>query len=251
MGTYRVSDLARRCGVAPSTVRFYEREGLLPATRSASGYRLYDDQAVDRLAFIASAKHLGLGLPEIGELLALWEQGVCARVRADLRPRVDERIREARGRIKELRSFIERLSVARAHLAGPDRAGPCSPECSFLHAKPGPVPVELRGLNRPAPAGPGKEPVACSPGDGDKARRMDRWRSFTAVARTERVAGGVRLVFEPGVDVGALAGLAARERECRPFLTFALDLGARVTLEVTAPDHARGLLKELLGTLPA
>lgn len=60
-----VSELARRSGVPATTLRFYEREGLLPAGRTTSGYRVYDDVAVDRLAFIATAKRLGLALPEI------------------------------------------------------------------------------------------------------------------------------------------------------------------------------------------
>src|ERR1700747_2594242 len=53
----RVSELAARAGVPPSTVRFYERAGLLPAARrAANGYRLFDDSAVDDLALIGRVK---------------------------------------------------------------------------------------------------------------------------------------------------------------------------------------------------
>ncbi|MBV9847455.1 MAG: MerR family DNA-binding transcriptional regulator, partial [Kutzneria sp.] len=54
MTTYRISQLAERAGVPATTLRFYEQAGLLPAQRSESGYRLYDDTAVERLAFIAA-----------------------------------------------------------------------------------------------------------------------------------------------------------------------------------------------------
>ena len=58
-----------------STLRFYEQAGLLPAERTGSGYRVYGEEAVARLEFIASAKHLGLPLEEIRELLGAWEAG--------------------------------------------------------------------------------------------------------------------------------------------------------------------------------
>jgi hypothetical protein len=61
MGLYRISELAERTGFSASALRFYEQAGLLSASeRSAGGYRLYDQAAVERLAFIARAKQLGL-----------------------------------------------------------------------------------------------------------------------------------------------------------------------------------------------
>jgi MerR family transcriptional regulator, copper efflux regulator len=63
MDGLKVSELAGRTGVPASTVRFYDAEGLLSARRSSSGYRLYDDSAVERLRFIGTAKSLGLPLP--------------------------------------------------------------------------------------------------------------------------------------------------------------------------------------------
>ncbi|WP_225900821.1 MULTISPECIES: MerR family transcriptional regulator [unclassified Streptomyces] len=95
----RNSQLAERCGVPATTLRFYEGAGLLPAGRTASGYRVYGEDAVERLAFIGAAKHLGLPLEEIGELLAVWEAGACADVKADLRPRIAARLGEAEGRL--------------------------------------------------------------------------------------------------------------------------------------------------------
>jgi DNA-binding transcriptional MerR regulator len=75
---FTVGKLAARVGASPDTLRYYERIGLLPkAERSASGYRLYGDDAVGRLRFIKGAQQLGLSLEEIGELLSIRERGLC------------------------------------------------------------------------------------------------------------------------------------------------------------------------------
>ena len=74
----RVGELAATAGVAPDTVRYYERVGLLPRPpRTAAGYRVYDTGAVDRLTFIQGAQRLGLRLREIADLLAVRDTGVC------------------------------------------------------------------------------------------------------------------------------------------------------------------------------
>ncbi|MFD7853412.1 MerR family transcriptional regulator [Streptomyces microflavus] len=78
----RISQLAERSGVPATTLRFYEDTGLLPADRSPAGYLLYGEAAVERLAFIGAAKHLGLPLEEIGEQLGVWEAGACRDVKA-------------------------------------------------------------------------------------------------------------------------------------------------------------------------
>jgi MerR family copper efflux transcriptional regulator len=65
-----IGELAAAAGVAVDTVRFYERRGLLPAPpRTTSGYRQYDDDALDRLRFILRAKDLGFTLAEIDGLM--------------------------------------------------------------------------------------------------------------------------------------------------------------------------------------
>ena len=58
-----ISQLARRSGMPASTLRYYEKVGVIPpATRSDSGYRLYDEKALARLAFVQRAKALGVEL---------------------------------------------------------------------------------------------------------------------------------------------------------------------------------------------
>src|ERR687896_82889 len=68
-----IGQVARQSGVGVETVRFYEREGLLPrpSREASSGYRQYSPEAVSRLRFIRRAKELGFTLREIGELLDL------------------------------------------------------------------------------------------------------------------------------------------------------------------------------------
>ncbi len=68
----KIGELAQRSGVGIDTVRFYERQGLLPkAQRLESGYRVYAAGDVKRLRFVRRAKALGFTLPEIRDLLAL------------------------------------------------------------------------------------------------------------------------------------------------------------------------------------
>lgn len=72
MDAMRIGELARHAGVGADTVRFYEREGLLPAPpRSAAGYRRYGAGDIARVRFIRRAKNLGFTLEQIGELLSL------------------------------------------------------------------------------------------------------------------------------------------------------------------------------------
>ena len=68
----KIGELAQRTGVAIDTVRYYERQGLLPQPeRQPSGYRHYRNDDVTRLRFVRRAKALGFTLEEIRELLAL------------------------------------------------------------------------------------------------------------------------------------------------------------------------------------
>lgn len=67
-----IGQLARQAGVPIDTVRYYERQRLIPEpARSASGYRQYASDDVTRLNFIRRAKTLGFTLEEIGELMAI------------------------------------------------------------------------------------------------------------------------------------------------------------------------------------
>ena len=95
-GPLTIGQIARQVGVAASTLRYYERAGLLrPARRSAAGYRLYDQAAVEQLAFIRAAQAVGFTLDDIRTLLRLDEDSPCEQVQAMVRRRmaeIDERL---------------------------------------------------------------------------------------------------------------------------------------------------------------
>lgn len=76
--------LAKKAGVNPETVRYYEKIGLLSKPlRTESGYRLFSEEDVKRIKFIKRAKELGFTLKEIKELLQLRfeTEGECKEVR--------------------------------------------------------------------------------------------------------------------------------------------------------------------------
>jgi MerR family mercuric resistance operon transcriptional regulator len=84
MQSLTIGEVAKAADVGIETVRFYEREGLIPEpARRQSGYRQYPPDTVRRLRFIRRAKELGFTLKEIGELLDLRvdPQRTCADVR--------------------------------------------------------------------------------------------------------------------------------------------------------------------------
>jgi len=68
----RIAELGRRAGVAPSAIRWYEDQGVLPAPdRRANGYREYDDGDLTRLRLVVSLRRLGLGPEDAGRLARL------------------------------------------------------------------------------------------------------------------------------------------------------------------------------------
>ncbi len=106
-----VIDLARKAGVSPHTVRYYDRVGLLPTPpRSPSGYRLYTPDLIERLRFIRGAKHLGLRLQDIAQLLEVMDRGQCpcGHTEALLRGRLTEIDEEIAG-LARLRDELARL----------------------------------------------------------------------------------------------------------------------------------------------
>lgn len=230
MTTMRISQLADRTGVPATTLRFYETAGLLPAGRTGAGYRVYGEDAVRRLAFIGSAKHLGLALEDIAELLAVWESEACSTVKADLRPRLVSRLAAAEARAADLAEFTATLRGTLRHLdALPDRDEPCGPHCEY----------EADPDDQEPPA------IACSLTDGEMRERLADWRQVLAGADRGRVPGGVRLTVPSG-RAAALAALVIAEQRCCPFLGFRLEFaGADVRLEVSAPSGASDLLEEM------
>ena len=109
--------VARRVGVRPSAIRYYEAQGILrPAARRPSGYRVYSNDAVKLVQFIKRAQSLGITLKEIKPLLDLASQGQrpCAHVKHLARNRlrqIDQHIRELQTLRRELRALLRRRAA--------------------------------------------------------------------------------------------------------------------------------------------
>jgi MerR family copper efflux transcriptional regulator len=247
--TYHVSELAERVGLPPSTLRFYEQAGLLPARRSESGYRLFDDRAVDRVEVITTGKRLGLPLEEIRELLQVWEDGLCRDVRERLRPMILNRIIDAERRAAEIDAFIERLRKASSVIDGPVPPGRCGPGCGMVSPDPAAAEPVAAGLtDRRRDAVPEPPAIACTLTTAGQAGRVEEWRRLLGKAYgREPVAGGLAFRFPAGL-AGQVAALAAAEQECCPFFEFTLYLMAgELRFEVRVPEDAGPLLADMFG----
>ena len=118
-----VSELAARAGVKSSTIRFYERCGVLAEPgRTPGGYRDYDESD---LRFLLNGQRLGFTLAELAELLELSERarGVALPI-GELAAVGDRKLDEIDDRIAGLRRTRDALSELLAG-QGPDPAAPC------------------------------------------------------------------------------------------------------------------------------
>lgn len=103
-----ISEVARRSGLPPSTLRFYEAKGLLVSTGRRGLHRLFDPGVLDRLALIALGRAAGFSLDEIRTMLAPG-----GRPRIDRR-RLDARAEAVAARIRELEALRDGLRHAAA-----------------------------------------------------------------------------------------------------------------------------------------
>ena len=135
-----IGEVARRSGVAPSALRFYEERGLIGAERAGSGHRRYPRAVLRRIAFIVFAQRVGLTLDEIGaELAKLPSEGAptrrdWARLSRGWTARIDQRIAELERLKHGLTECIGCgcLSIQRCRLANPgDRAARLGPGARY------------------------------------------------------------------------------------------------------------------------
>ena len=106
----RISELARRSGLAATALRYYEKAGLLPrSARTESGYRDYNGDTLPRLAFIRAAQAIGLSVAEIREVIDIRDRGIppCAHV-LDL---IEGHRAEVRARIRQLQQLESDLAL--------------------------------------------------------------------------------------------------------------------------------------------
>ena len=112
------SQLAGRAGVSPDAIRYYERAGLLPEPgRTAAGYRVYDENAAERLRFIKGAQRIGLRLRQIRELIEIRDKGRCPCGHTELM--LSQRITEIDSEVSALREIRRALLGLRDRLPAP------------------------------------------------------------------------------------------------------------------------------------
>jgi MerR family mercuric resistance operon transcriptional regulator len=119
-----IGKVAKSAGVSIDTVRYYEREGLIPPPRrKASGYRLYTDETIRRIQFIKNAQELGFSLKEIAELLALRVESrkSCSEVMSI----THQKIEEVTQKIESLEGIREVLIKLRGQCKARKQSSPC------------------------------------------------------------------------------------------------------------------------------
>lgn len=120
----KIGELATAAGTPIETIRYYEREGLLPPPgRTEGNYRIYDASHMTRLLFVRHCRALDMNLDEIRVLLRFRDApvGDCGKVNALL----DEHIGHVQERMKELRKLDEDLRALRVLCAQSQEASQC------------------------------------------------------------------------------------------------------------------------------
>ena len=121
---HRIGELAAAAGVPTSTVRYYERRGLLPPdARSSARYRLYGEAAIERLRFIRLAQSTGFALDDIAALLDAREER--APMRSEVQTLLAGRLDAVQRRLSELREIEEALQQALSDCSGGTGASRC------------------------------------------------------------------------------------------------------------------------------
>lgn len=108
----KIGELAKRTGATVETIRYYEKERLLPEpSRSSGNYRLYNEAHIERLQFILHCRTLDMTLDEVRILLEYWDEPDkdCSNVNNLL----DEHIRTVEIRMNELEQLKKHLTALR------------------------------------------------------------------------------------------------------------------------------------------
>ena len=122
MATFGIGQLAKCADVAIDTVRYYERNGLLPPSgRLASGYRRYGEIELKRLRFIRRAKVLGFSLEDIRGLLTLSDEHNVAKIKT----KAQAKLADIEQRIVEFERIRDGLRTLITACPGHGRADAC------------------------------------------------------------------------------------------------------------------------------
>lgn len=121
---YSIGAMAKAAGVPTTTVRYYERRGLLtPDGRSRAKYRVYGEASLERLRFIRSAQATGFTLEDIAALLTLHDEGTGGRCRTEVRSMIARRLADTKAKMTDLERVRTVLLEADASCGA--SKGPC------------------------------------------------------------------------------------------------------------------------------
>lgn len=248
MSTLTIGEIADRSGFSASALRYYEAIGLVaPAARTNGGYRVYDDHALTRLAFIARAKQLGCSLDEITVLVRIWDGEQCGPVQRRFHELVTDKIADSQRRIAELTAFTAQLQTAAGQLNEEPVDGPCSEACACVTD---PTATENGMVQVTLGTKPSDPPIECTLEPGAMPDRLADWRAILERARTRTTGpdGTLHIELGDGSDLGELARLVAAEQRCCAFFSFAITVDpGGVALEVRAPAGAAEVVTSLFG----
>ncbi len=114
--------MAQQLGLAPETLRYYERLGLLRSpARNGGHYREYDEEDAERLRLLVGLRQLDLPLPVAAKLATMCADGRCGEVSDELRAAIPAERSKVRRRIRDLRHVDERLALLERELQTGER----------------------------------------------------------------------------------------------------------------------------------
>lgn len=137
-GGSTIGEVAKQTGLSTSAIRYYEAEGIVTASaRSDSGYRLYADGDVRRLLLAKQARHLGLSLSEVKELVEGVSTLDCPTFAATLGDRLASQRAAVAARIAELRELEATLVALESHINNcVCRPGMAAADCATTFLEP-------------------------------------------------------------------------------------------------------------------
>jgi MerR family copper efflux transcriptional regulator len=120
-----IGEVAKRAGLPPKTIRYYEDIGLICPMRSANGYRAFRENDLHKLAFLGRARALGFSIEDCRNLVALYDDST--RESSQVKRIAKEHLSQIDGKIAQLQSMRNTLAHLVDACHGDDR-----PDCPIL-----------------------------------------------------------------------------------------------------------------------
>ena len=120
-----IGEVAKKSGLKPKTIRYYEDINLIMPLRDTNGYRAFRESDLHKLAFLGRARSLGFSIEDCRTLLALY--GDEGRASADVKAVAKQHIAKIEEKLAELTTMHDTLSHLAKSCAGDNR-----PDCPIL-----------------------------------------------------------------------------------------------------------------------